>query len=546
MNSVKQFYHRHFNLCLVGALLMMGALAWMHRFIQDDAFISLSYSRALVEGKGLVWNGSEHVEGYTNFLWTVIHAIPFALHVDPVLFSCVLGIALFLVALVCAYGMARLLFHSNDLALLTMILLGVSAPFSYWATGGMEAMLQAALFTACCWMFVAGNVRGTWNNKQLAGLSLMFSAAMLSRLDAFLMCAVLICALTFSICKSPSSRSLRWQQFACLVLPVVIVVGLWRGWAFAYYGALLPNPFYAKVHASPETIVMGMKYVVHFLESTWLVPFPILTAVVLASKRSTIDRGILAMLCIIGAWLLYVVYVGGDFMEFRFLVPIIPLGMTVIVWLSTRVVTQKMLQRALLIIVVAGSIHHAVIGVMTPTVESIQGLESHLIHAADGNWIGVGNTLGRAFAGNPNVIIALTPAGAIPFCSRLTTVDMLGLNDAWIARNGKIVSDRPGHRIASPSSYLISRRVNLVIGHPWVVKNVSVTAALDTTNARLRLLGLADDGITPDAQLVVIPISPSYSMIAMYLVHSAAVDAVVRREGWMVYPIATVANTSAQ
>ena len=36
--------------------------------------ISMRYGRNLAEGYGLVWNPGERVEGYTNFLWTVIMA----------------------------------------------------------------------------------------------------------------------------------------------------------------------------------------------------------------------------------------------------------------------------------------------------------------------------------------------------------------------------------------------------------------------------------------------------------------------------------------
>ena len=38
----------------------------------DDAMVSMRFGRNLAEGGGLVWNaGGEHVEGYTNLLWTL-------------------------------------------------------------------------------------------------------------------------------------------------------------------------------------------------------------------------------------------------------------------------------------------------------------------------------------------------------------------------------------------------------------------------------------------------------------------------------------------
>jgi hypothetical protein len=86
------------------------------------------------------------------------------------------------------------------------------------------------------------------------------------------------------------------------------------------------------------------------------------------------------------------------------------------------------------------------------------------------NWIGIGRALGRDLP-RSDVRIAVGPAGAIPFYSRLPAIDMLGLNDRWVARYGDPFLPIPGHRRRAPLSYLIDRDVNLVIGHPWVVMN---------------------------------------------------------------------------
>ena len=58
---------------------------------QDDAFISFRYAANLAEGHGLVFNPGERVEGYTNFLWTLIFAPVIALGLDPVPVSASLG-----------------------------------------------------------------------------------------------------------------------------------------------------------------------------------------------------------------------------------------------------------------------------------------------------------------------------------------------------------------------------------------------------------------------------------------------------------------------
>jgi hypothetical protein len=62
-------------------LVAVGAAAWLAvrelhfaGWMDDDAFISFRYARNLVRGAGLVFNPGERVEGYTNFLWTVLLA----------------------------------------------------------------------------------------------------------------------------------------------------------------------------------------------------------------------------------------------------------------------------------------------------------------------------------------------------------------------------------------------------------------------------------------------------------------------------------------
>jgi hypothetical protein len=43
-------------------------------WLDDDMMISMRYARNLAEGQGLVWNAGERVDGYTNFLWTMVMA----------------------------------------------------------------------------------------------------------------------------------------------------------------------------------------------------------------------------------------------------------------------------------------------------------------------------------------------------------------------------------------------------------------------------------------------------------------------------------------
>src|SRR2546422_9430847 len=124
MKSWVDIYKANFR--LVVFLVFTGSMvfAWYNRFILDDAFISFRYAYNLAHGDGLVWSQGVRVEGYTNFLWTILMSIPIRLGFDPKAFSFFLGLISFALSLVFTYKLALLLTGSRNSALLALILLG--------------------------------------------------------------------------------------------------------------------------------------------------------------------------------------------------------------------------------------------------------------------------------------------------------------------------------------------------------------------------------------------------------------------------------------
>src|SRR6516225_6490574 len=64
---------------VVACLAVEFPQLWAERWVQDDAYVSFRYARNLVRGDGLTYNAGEKVEGYSNFLWTVLSVAPLAL-----------------------------------------------------------------------------------------------------------------------------------------------------------------------------------------------------------------------------------------------------------------------------------------------------------------------------------------------------------------------------------------------------------------------------------------------------------------------------------
>jgi len=88
-----------------------GWFAWGHlaffAIIQDDTFISLRYARNLVEGYGLVFNVGEQVEGYTNYLYTLLLAGIMQAGWNAVPATLLFGLAFGLLSMVVTVRLAR-------------------------------------------------------------------------------------------------------------------------------------------------------------------------------------------------------------------------------------------------------------------------------------------------------------------------------------------------------------------------------------------------------------------------------------------------------
>ena len=137
-------------LALVIGLVPPGALLalsmWRVRaYTVDDAYISFRYARNLAHGHGLVYNAGERVEGYTNFLFTVLLAGGIRVGLGPVVFSKVLGALSAFGALVCTYFLAGRLRPFRTLPCVATWLLATTVVFDGYAVFGLETSLFVAL-----------------------------------------------------------------------------------------------------------------------------------------------------------------------------------------------------------------------------------------------------------------------------------------------------------------------------------------------------------------------------------------------------------------
>ncbi len=519
------------------------ALAWICRFIQDDAFISFVYAENLVGGDGLTWFGAR-VEGYTNFLWVLWIALGMRIGFEPVAWSMMGGLISWLAVLLGTWRLSTRLFGAYLPAALTLLMLTSNYTLLAYATGGLETMSQAALLTwAALFLYrIAHDERPSIGSA--VGLSTTIAFALLLRLDSALPGGILgVLALTVAV-----RRRLGPRFLLALALPLLAVVGPWMAWKWSYYGRLLPNSYYAKLGSDVSINTNGLVFLGRFLH--WYLIWPPLAAGLLAlglrfrALDQRIGRPLLTAILVVAAWSAYVVAIGGDFMEFRFLVPIAPLLFLLLAYLIWFALGATLLRRplvtaaAVLLLLAGASAHHArSFKGMTAdrTLDSIEALATFYDRYPDGDWTRIGTALKRALQGT-EAILSTTAIGAIPFYSGLETVDQWGLNDLEIAREGNppLRSRRPGHRRHATLGQLRARGVNLVIGHPQVIPRGRLTGSGDDGWLRRWIETVLSNNQEPidTATVVAMPIDETSALLMWYLTPSPRIDQAIGQRGW--------------
>lgn len=539
---------RAVRLSLAAVIVVLAAYAWSQRWVQDDAYITFRYSDHLVSGLGPVWNPDQPVEGYTNFLWMVLTALGMLLELAPQQASAVLGIACFCGSLVIVYHLARRVIGDYRWALIAAVLSGTNYSFLMYATGGLETQLDAMLTLWLLFLTVRALQEGAVSVRNAALTSVLVSLALMTRPDSVLVGALAIGVQAYVIRRHERRR---FRVSVALLLPALVLTASWLTWKYSYYGNILPNTYYAKLGGHrAETLVRGIVYVAWLFVSYWWI-VAVAAVVAMARKNGVglrdlvrLDPAVGLLAAHVVLWLSYIVWTGGDIMEFRLLVPVIPVVLVLLLVSAHRAVPDVRMAVALGAILIVGSVTHALafqMYVRPPGISTIPTLRQVGSDVPQTNWESIGRALRRGLGGPPDVTIAVSPAGAIPFFSKLRTIDMLGLNDAWVARHGYARQGCvvcAGHSRMAQIAYLNAQGVNLLIGDPQIVRLSAPPRGFADVVRRMYFDENVDyEAIAPDARLVFIPLDADLALAAAYLSPCPTVDNLLRRGTWLAGPV---------
>ena len=529
MPSLTAWINRHKTLTLALALLLALLYILHEPYPVDDAYISYRYAHNLLAGDGLVWNPGERVEGYSNFLWTLLMAVGLKLGWEPEWWAIIVSIPIQMAALGLTYLLARRLLNSHIWGLAALLLVGFNHSAAGFATSGMETPLQLLEFVAAACLF-ARAAAGGWTISRALLFALTLNAALLTRPDGIILTAAGITG-WLATRKQPNLKDV-----AALAAPFLLVFLPYLIWKQSYYGTIIPNSFQAKVFGL-SGLPWGCYYLYLFLTYYLLLPFVVLAA--WQGVRIYNESQPAGMLLIFSAlWFGYLMLVGGDFMEFRFIVPVLPMLMIGMLYAIKRSVSDRRLAAALLIGLMAGTANNMFAwsrNFYSYGVERLDGLKSHL-YAPDENWVAIGRKLGELFGGS-DVTISCGASGAIPYYSRLKTVDFLGLTDREIPKIGEPFSNMPGHRIIAPLDYLVRRNVNLIvepINFSWseleYARWLRQASWADIYAFFMDVDKPAGGRIFNEANLIAIPYAERHWFLVWYLTPHPDVERVIREQ----------------
>jgi arabinofuranosyltransferase len=427
--------HSYLNLILLAGIIILflfhayyiynDSNGWM----VDDAYISFRYAENFADGKGLVFNENEKVEGYTNFLWVVLLAFFYKIGFYTPDIAVVLGIFFSVCTIIYLYKLSHSFYIQGNLKILSLIapaLLAASNNVALWSFGGLSYPLFMCLS-------LAGFYYLTGKYNSIAG-AVLLSLTALTRPEGMLFAAFSFLYLCFKE-KRISKKVLIFTAICGLLVGGHIAFRLW------YYGYPLPNTFYNKVGFQFVQLERGWNYLLGYI-TTYALFLPLIIFVVYVPfKRPEVMLFFFLTLF----YLLYIVYTGGDPLPaYRLLLPVIPL-----IYLLIQLFFSYLMY---------GPLHHgkSVGFVLSLTLIFFAfcffnvGRETFVItwegkelfsgkvrkHYCGDNVARDGAKIGLYFEeyAEPGKTIAVNTAGSIPyFAKKHMFIDMLGLTDNHIA-----------------------------------------------------------------------------------------------------------------
>ncbi|WP_244231278.1 hypothetical protein [Saccharomonospora piscinae] len=255
---------RSWRLGALGLTLLLSVLHQvLYSTIAGESYVTFRYSRHLAEGFGAVYNPGEYVEGYANFLWMLLVALPGLVADDPdviVAAAVVLGVAATLGSVVLAYRLTNrivALARSDDPALpglgvLAAVLTAAVSSLAAFGMAGVETPLFVLLVLTACLALVAGRA-------VVAGV--VVALAIMTRPEGIVL--ALAGLVWFALDTLRGRRDVH--AVVAYLAGAAVLLGPWTVWRLTVYEYLLPNVVVSRWSGPwSQRLAGGWDYVAEF------------------------------------------------------------------------------------------------------------------------------------------------------------------------------------------------------------------------------------------------------------------------------------------
>jgi arabinofuranosyltransferase len=442
--------------CLISLCLWRN-----HSFFHDDTYITLRYASHLLDGFGPIWNKQgPRVEGFTSPLHMLLVAAVGWTGIPLTMAARVVNVTSHLALLLFIYLYLRRRAGSLG-AQLGVTLVGASWMFIIWDLGGLDAVLYATLATIGVLVATSGFYAEEEGRSRLLVLgSLILAFGTLARPEGSLLLggAWILVLIAPGMTARDRVRTLGASIGVAAIILVPVEIFRWT-----YFHAIAPNTMYAKIGGIDRQtlVVLGVRYLARFVLMPPFLGVFAAAATVFSLIRRRDKVHYAAIWMFIGLNALFVVVSGGDHMlAFRFCLSMYALLAIVLV--------LSLAQNGLLDQPFAGP----AICVVLVLALALQ-IRPHMLNPKQTDAAAsVGKMVGIYIRTHwpTGSTVALNTAGSTPFyADDMQYIDMLGLNDAQIARRKNIPTKGPwshlvGHLKGDGASVLARKPDFIILG----------------------------------------------------------------------------------
>jgi arabinofuranosyltransferase len=310
----------------IGLLGIYVLLLFKTAWLGDDAYITFRTIDNFVNGFGLRWNIAERVQSYTHPLWLFLLSSVYFFTREIFFTSLATSIVISILAV---YIISFKLSKTSYNTIIVLLLIIFSKAFLDYSTSGLENPLTNLLLVLFGYVYL----KKQQSHYKIFLLSILSSFIMTNRMD----CGLLVLPALFS--ELFKSKKLSPYFYVLLGFTPFII---WELFSLLYYGFPFPNTAYAKLNTGIsrfDLIEQGFKYFISSFKLDPITLIIIFITIVISVIRHSKEH--LALIISIVLYLVYIVWIGGDFMSGRFFVA--PFILSLIILSNIKIASTRFL-----------------------------------------------------------------------------------------------------------------------------------------------------------------------------------------------------------